>query len=140
MVNKIKGHFFTKENTTVEKLSRGIHHRFSRIDITGSEDLLVTRVDVLERGNGHNFHYHPTMEEVIYVIAGKLEMWLENESCILEAGEAVFIPRNTVHASYNYGNEIVSFLAILAPGGDLKEDRMIDVFDEEPWRSLKTPV
>ena len=140
MEKKSGGKFFTKQNTIIEVLPRGKHYRFSRVDITGSNDLIVTRVDVHEKGNGHNFHLHPTMDEVIFIIAGKAEVWIENESKILEAGEAVFIPRNTVHASYNSSEKVLSFLAILAPGGDLKNDRMIDVSDQEPWISYKIPV
>jgi len=135
MKKKKKGYFFTKKTTEVEELERGIHHWFSRPDITGSEDLIVVRVDV-EPGNGHPFHYHPTMDEVIYIVSGEAEQWLEDRKKTLAAGEAVYIPKNMVHATYNEGDESLSFLAILSPAGDL-EGSMVYVDQQEPWKNLK---
>lgn len=136
-MSKKEGRFFTKENTKVEQLERGVHHWFSRPDITQSDDLIVTRVDV-EPGNGHPFHLHPTMDEVIYIISGEAEQWLEKEGKILKAGEAVYIPQKMVHATFNSGTETLSFLAILSPAADL-EGSMVYVSDKEPWKSLKKP-
>lgn len=128
------GKFFTNSNTPVEKLERGIHRWFSRQDITGSEDLIVTQVDV-KPGEGHPFHYHPTMDEVIYIISGTAEQWLEKQSRTLTGGEAVYIPKEMVHATYNRGNDTLSFLAILSPAADL-EGSMVYVHEEEPWKNL----
>lgn len=132
---KNKGQFFTKEKTEVETLERGIHHWFSRPDLTESEDLIVVRVDV-EPGGGHPFHIHPTMDEVIYILSGQAEQWLEKEVETLGSGEAVYIPKKMVHATYNNSEEPLSFLAILSPAADL-EGSMVYVNEEEPWKSLK---
>lgn len=130
-----KGLFFTESNTPVEKLERGFHRWFSRQDITESEDLIVTQVDV-KPGEGHPFHYHPTMDEVIYIISGKAEQWIEKESRILTSGEAVYIPKKMVHATFNSGNRTLKFLAILSPAADL-EGSMVYVHEESPWNSLR---
>lgn len=130
-----KARFFTKQTTPVETLERGVHHWFSRPDITKSENLIVTRVDV-EPDGGHPFHLHPTMDEVIYILSGKAEQWIEKEVQALGAGEAVYIPKNVVHATFNEGVETLSFLAILSPAADL-EGSMVYVHEEEPWKSLK---
>lgn len=130
-----KARFFTKQTTPVETLERGVHHWFSRPDITKSENLIVTRVDV-EPGGGHPFHLHPTMDEVIYILSGKAEQWIEKEAQVLGAGEAVYIPKKVVHATFNEGDETLSFLAILSPAADL-EGSMVYVHEEEPWKSLK---
>lgn len=132
---KKEGQFFTKENTKVEFLERGIHHWFSRPDITESDDLIVVRVD-LEPGGGHPFHIHPTMDEVIYIISGEAEQWLEKDVKTLGPGEAVYIPKIMVHATFNSGDKPLSFLAILSPAADL-EGSMVYVDTEEPWKSLK---
>ena len=65
-MSDLEGKFFTGENMVTEKLERGIHHWFSRPDITGSKDLIVVRVEV-GPGGGHPFHIHPDMDEVIYI-------------------------------------------------------------------------
>lgn len=132
---KIEGQFFTKETTKVESLERGIHHWFSRPDITESEDLIVVRVD-LEPGGGHPFHIHPTMDEVIYIISGQAEQWIEKEVKNLGPGEAVYIPKKMVHATFNSGDEPLAFLAILSPAADL-EGSMVYVDAEEPWKNLR---
>lgn len=134
-MSELKGQFFTKEVTVVEELERGVHHWFSRPDITGSGDLIVVRVDV-EADGGHPFHLHPDMDEVIYILAGRAEQWIEKEKKILQAGESVFIPKKMVHATFNAGDGPLSFLAILGPAADL-EGSMVYVDEDEPWKSLK---
>jgi len=134
-MSELKGQFFTKGETVVEELERGVHHWFSRPDITGSGDLIVVRVDV-EPGGGHPFHLHPQMDEVIYILAGSAEQWIEKDKKHLQAGESVFIPKKMVHATFNAGDESLSFLAILGPAADL-EGSMVYVDKDEPWKSLK---
>lgn len=130
-----KKKFLTKNAITSEKLDRGLHHWLSTPDLTASDQFISVRVEV-EAGNGHPFHRHPDMEEIIYVLSGSAEQWLEDEKRILTKDEAVFIPEDVVHATYNAGNETLVFLAILSPAKDL-EDTMIDVSDEEPWCNLR---
>ncbi len=134
---KQRGHFFTESNTPFEKLERGLHRWFSRQDITGSDELIVTQVDV-EPGEGHPFHYHPTMDEVIYIVSGEAEQWLEKESKTLSSGEAVYIPKKMVHATFNSGKTTLKFLAILSPAADL-EGSMVYVNEKEPWNKLRKP-
>ncbi len=43
-------------------------------------------------GKCHDFHRHPGQEEVIYVLEGELEQWVETERATLRAGDAVVIP------------------------------------------------
>ncbi|MDR8390194.1 cupin domain-containing protein [Aliifodinibius sp. S!AR15-10] len=129
-------HFLTKETVPTENLPRGIHHWLSSPETTGSDQLLTVRVEV-EAGNGHPFHHHPNMDEIIYVLSGKAEQWLEEESKILEKDEAVFIPKKMVHATFNAGDEPLVFLAILSPAKDLEGSGMVDVSDEEPWCKLR---
>lgn len=128
--------FLTKESVLSEQLPRGFHSWLLRPDLSESEQFVCVRVEV-EAGNGHPFHRHPTMEEIIYVLSGRAEQWLEEESRLLEPGEAIFIPRDVVHATYNGGEEPLVFLAILSPARELDETAMIDVSAEEPWRSLR---
>ncbi|NBC64861.1 MAG: cupin domain-containing protein [Bacteroidetes bacterium] len=134
-MSDLEGKFFTRGNMVVEKLERGIHHWFSRPDVTGSKDLIVVRVEV-GPGGGHPFHIHPDMDEVIYILSGTAEQWIEQEKKLLNAGESVFVPKKMVHATYNATDESLTFLAILGPAADL-EGSMVYVDDREPWASLK---
>lgn len=126
--------FLTDEHIEVERLDRGLHHWISRPGLTEAENLLVVRVEV-EPGNGHPFHHHPHQEEVLYLLEGRMEQWVEQEKTVLEAGESVHIPRGVVHASYNSSEEPMVFLAIISPAE--AEPFMIEVDEEEPWRRLR---
>jgi len=92
----------------------------------------------LEPGKGHDFHKHPDQEEVIYVINGTVEQWLEQESSELSLGDSVFIPADAVHASFNVGNSPALLLAILGPCTGSQGYELVDVSDSAPWSTLRT--
>ncbi len=89
-------------------------------------------------GKAHPFHYHPGQEEVIYVVEGTIEQWVEAESTTLTRGDAVVIPADVVHATYNDGNVAAKILAILSPAVDGDGYAAVDVAADEPWASLRT--
>lgn len=135
-ISKQKGRFFDEGDTPKEHQRWGVHRWYSREDITGSDDLMVTRVD-MPAGEGHTFHTHPNMDEVIYVISGRAEQWLEKEKRILSAGDGIYVPKGVVHATFNAGDEPLVFLAILGPS-DSSEQGMVDVSGEQPWKDMRS--
>ena len=46
------------------------------------------------------------------------------------------VPKGVVHATYNTSSQPLMFLAVLSPATG-QGPASIDVFDEEPWRSLR---
>ena len=88
-------------------------------------------------GKAHPFHFHPGQEEVIYVLEGTIEQWVESESRTLTAGDAVVIPADAVHATYNETGEPAKILAILSPAVEGDGYAAVDVAAEEPWASLR---
>lgn len=112
-------------------------HWLCRPGLVEAERLLLVKA-FMPAGEAHQFHYHPFLEELIYVVRGQAEQWVGRESRLLGPGEMAHIPTGTVHATYNSSPEPLEFLAILAPaaaGGPA----VIDVFREQPWRELKPP-
>ena len=104
---------------------------------TKAKDLVVIDV-VIKPGGGHNFHKHPDQEEVIYVVEGQVEQWLEQEKRILSPGDSVFIPKDIVHASFNTSDTPVHVIAILGPCMDHESGYdVVEVGAEEPWVSLR---
>ena len=87
---------------------------------------------------GHQFHYHPAREEIIYILDGKGEQWVGKKKQILGAGETAFIPKKTVHGIYNSSTKPVTFLAILSPAV-AKGPFLVDVFNDKPWREPRKP-
>ena len=89
------------------------------------------------RASAHDFHLHPGQEEVIYVLEGTIEQWVESESQTLTAGDAVVIPADAVHATFNETGEPAKILAILSPAVEGDGYAAVDVAAEEPWASLR---
>lgn len=88
-------------------------------------------------GNGHSFHYHADQEELIYVVSGTVEHWIEQEKRILGPGDSVFMSPRVVHATFNVGAEDAKVVAILGPCiGDMGVEQ-VDVSGEAPWTGLR---
>lgn len=128
--------FVTEAEMEVEELPWGPHEWLSRPGLTDARELLLVRVR-MPAGEGHAFHRHPAMEEIIYVISGTAEQWVDRQSKILGPGGVAHIPKDVVHATYNAGDETLVFLAILSPA-DAGGPPLVDVADQEPWASLRT--
>jgi len=127
--------FVTESEMQVEQLPWGPHDWLCRPGLTDAEDLLLVRVH-MPPGQGHKFHRHPEMEEIIYVLAGRAEQWVDRESRVLTAGQIAHIPKDVVHGTYNAGEETLEFLAILSPA-KISGPALVDMSGEEPWKSLR---
>lgn len=88
-------------------------------------------------GQGHNFHKHPDQEEVMYVVAGKAEQWVDKEKRLLGPGDAAFIPAGVVHASFNVGQNDAQIVAIFGPSVGANGFEAVDVAGEAPWKGLR---
>ena len=87
-------------------------------------------------GEGHAFHTHPELEEMIYVLAGEVEQWVETEKRVLRPGDSAHIPAGVVHATFNASQADATILAILSPGAS-QGPFMVDVSGESPWKELR---
>jgi quercetin dioxygenase-like cupin family protein len=103
---------------------------------TGAKQLTVIDVN-LDPGKGHDFHKHPDQEEVILVVAGKVEQWVDRERRILGPGDSAFIPGDVVHASFNVGDTPAKIVAILGPCVGPIGYELVDVANEAPWKTLR---
>ncbi|SDR60651.1 Cupin domain-containing protein [Rhizobiales bacterium GAS113] len=102
---------------------------------TGAAQLAIVQGSLIP-GKGHNFHKHTHQEELIFVVAGRIEQWIDQEKRLLGPGDSAFMPPGVVHASFNVGDDEAKVIAIFGPCvGDGFE--MIDMADEAPWKSLR---
>lgn len=62
-------------------------------------------------------HYHKTHSETFFVVAGQVEWTVEGETHVLNAGDALYIPPNTVHSIRVVGDQQMKSLMIYEPGG-----------------------
>jgi quercetin dioxygenase-like cupin family protein len=116
----------------------GRHWVLSDPALTGAAALMLVRVR-MPPGRGHQFHTHPESDEIIYVVDGTAEQWVDREKRRLKAGESAYIPRGVVHATYNSTKRPLTFLAILSPASSAGPF-VVDCWNEEPWRRLRKPL
>ena len=132
-----QGRFFARdevERDVMEGFELGWH---SRPETTGAGQLVVIEVK-LEPGGGHDFHRHPNQEEVIYVLDGEIEQWVDRRRRTLRAGDSAFIPAAMVHASFNVSGAPARLLAILAPSIGEEGYELEEVHEQSPWSELRS--
>ena len=130
------GKFVIAAEVEPEVLEWGQLRWLSNPPVTGAKDLTVINV-TLAPGMGHNFHHHPDQEEVIFVVAGEVEQWVDRDRRVLGRGDSAFLPAGTVHASFNVGSSEANIVAILGPCVGQTGYEVVEVAGEAPWRGLR---
>src|SRR5271168_5095853 len=64
-------------------------------------------------GNGAPTHMHP-VEEVLTVLEGEAEMWLDDARVIVRGGQSLIVPARRWHGFRNSGNVTLHLHAVLA--------------------------
>ncbi|MDB6150236.1 MAG: Thermophilic glucose-6-phosphate isomerase [Chthoniobacter sp.] len=127
--------FVSAAETEVEALEGKTHHWYLKDGLGDSESLVFVRARIT-KGAGHPFHSHPEMDEIIYVLEGEMEQWLEQEKRMLRPGDCIYIPRGVIHGCYNISDAECEFLAVLTPS-KISGPFSVDYADQEPWKSLR---
>lgn len=130
------GKFVLARDTKPEVLDWGQLRWMSNPPTTGAGQLTVIDV-TLGPGKGHDFHKHPDQEEVIYVIGGTVEQWVDRQKRTLGPGDCAFIPAGMVHASFNTGGSDARIVAILGPCVGAIGYELVDVAKDAPWKDLR---
>ena len=121
--------------TEVEKLPGKIHFWHCKLGMVADTNLMFVRAQ-LPPGEAHPFHHHPNMEEILYILSGTAEQWIEKEKRIMRPGDSIYLPAGMVHGTYNIGAEPLDFLAVLSPAKS-PPPGTVEVADQEPWKSLR---
>ena len=130
------GSFTIRSDVPPEALDWGELRWLSNPPTTGAGQLTVIDV-TLAPGKGHNFHKHTDQEELLLIIAGQVEQWVDREKRILSAGDSAFVPAGVVHASFNAGSGEARIAAILGPCVGEIGYVSVEVGDEAPWNTLR---
>ncbi len=80
--------------------------------MTGSVQLCVFE-QWCDPGCGASTHLH-AVEEVLTVLDGKAEVWVDEDHAILTAGHSVIVPAGHKHSFRNVGETTLHMEAILA--------------------------
>lgn len=132
----MKNTFLKVDDRDRYQLDWGTTANISGPDTNEAKDIVTIEVELLP-GKGHDFHKHPQQEEVIYVLEGSVEQWVNQEKRILGPGDAAFIPADMVHASFNIGSSTARVLAILGPAVGADGYEVVEVAGESPWKDLR---
>jgi quercetin dioxygenase-like cupin family protein len=62
-------------------------------------------------------HVHHNSEEILYLLAGRLEHWIGDASVVLEAGDTLSIPADVPHFARNIG-EVEADMIVAYPTGN----------------------
>ena len=131
------GAFIPAQEAVRENLDWGSLAWCCRPEGIGAQQLVVIEV-TLTPGGGHAFHKHPEQEEVIYVVEGQVEQWLDRQKRTMHPGDSVFLPAGVVHASFNTSPKDAKLLAILGPSmGGTTGYRVVEVANEAPWATIR---
>lgn len=130
------GSFVGAKEVKREGLEWGALAWFSSPATSGSKYLVVIEV-TLNPGLGHDFHKHPQQDELIYVLDGEVEQWIDRDRRILRTGDSAYMGAGVVHASFNVGAKPSKLLAILGPCIGSAGYELVDVAAEEPWASMR---
>ncbi|MHA1190293.1 MAG: cupin domain-containing protein [Alphaproteobacteria bacterium] len=132
----MSGKFTIADKIDPEMLDWGQLRWLSHPSSTGAQQLTVIDVS-LAPGKGHDFHKHPDQEEVLYVVAGTVEQWIDREMKILGPGDSAFVPADMVHASFNAGDGDARIIAILGPCVGEGGYELVDVAAQAPWKTMR---
>jgi quercetin dioxygenase-like cupin family protein len=119
----------------VENLPGKTHFWHCKPGMVADTNLMFVRAQ-LPPGEAHRFHFHPKMEEILYILSGTAEQWIGKEKRIMTAGDSIYLPVGMVHGTYNVGAETLDFLAVLSPAKS-EGPVTVEVSEDEPWRSLR---
>jgi quercetin dioxygenase-like cupin family protein len=127
--------FVSTHETETQHLEKQVNEWYLKNGLGDSESLVFVRAK-FDAGGSHAFHSHPEMDEMIYLLRGEMEQWVEREKRLLKPGDSAYIPRGVVHGCYNVSGAECEFLAILTPS-KISGPFSVDFSQEEPWRSLR---
>jgi quercetin dioxygenase-like cupin family protein len=95
-----------------EEWRPGVMTRMQISAVTGSAQLCVFQ-QWCDPGKGAPTHLH-AVEEILTVLAGEAEIWLEDEHARLAAGQSILVPAGRKHGFRNSGSATLHVQATLA--------------------------
>lgn len=75
----------------------------------------------LHKGKGSPAHRHPNSHEFIYVSEGRVEVRLDGQTALLDAGDSVLCPAGTVHGIKNRGSRDARLVLSYSSGARIYE-------------------
>ncbi len=84
-------------------------------DQTGGALGMFSAIGAPNSGPPRHIHYNE--DEIIHVVEGEVEFWLDGSTRVCGAGETVVIPRGKPHSFHILSQTPARFVTVLTPGG-----------------------
>ena len=84
-------------------------------EVGNVRDLTLGRV-VIQRGQANPRHCHRTCEEALYLLAGRLEHTVGDETILLEPGDTLAIPPGVFHNARSIGEVDADMMVAYSTG------------------------
>lgn len=107
----IVAHVIDHEQQPREEWRAGVTTRMCVSALTGSAQMCIFE-QWCAPGRGAPTHLH-AVEEVLTVLAGKAEVWLDDEHATLAPGQSLQVPAGARHGFRNIGEDTLHVRAIL---------------------------
>jgi quercetin dioxygenase-like cupin family protein len=99
-------------DTPPEQWRPGVETRMRVSAVNGTAQLCIFEQRIAP-GNGAPTHSHP-VEEVLTVLSGEAEMWMDDFRAIVSAGRSLIVPAGRSHGFRNSGTATLHIHAVLA--------------------------
>lgn len=102
----------------VEAYSPPAHGGTFNRRLVGPEDgieHLEVIIGEMEPGGDADPHLHDDIEQIMYILAGKMYVNIEGEEAVLSVGDVVIIPKKAMHEVKNIGSENLRFVLMYSP-------------------------
>jgi len=101
---------FLKELLHPDKAQLNIHFSLAHATVKPAQKTLPHRLKTAE---------------VYFILEGEGIMYIDDESAEVSAGQAVYIPPNTIQCIFNTGSKDLTFLCIVDPAWQQEDEEII---------------
>jgi quercetin dioxygenase-like cupin family protein len=92
-----------------------------KLDSSATAGALFVFENTIQPGEGVPPHVHSREDEIIHLIEGACEVYLDGKTYVAGAGAVINFPRNVVHSFRNVGKVPTRALFIVTPGENFEE-------------------
>lgn len=111
----MKGKFSSLKDVLVKELEGRRMYMLITPETVKSDNISMVLIKVKQGQTVRPCHSHPTSEEIIYIIQGEGEAWIDGEISVFKVGTAIVFPRGTKHMIRNIGNSELEVLCVFSP-------------------------
>jgi quercetin dioxygenase-like cupin family protein len=106
--------------SAAEAEARRIDEEWGSLRWLASRELTRTELTVgrvtIKAGTSNPRHSHPNCDEVLYLLGGRLEHSVGDDSLVLEAGDTLVVPAGVNHNARNVGEEDADMMVAYTSG------------------------